>query len=128
MIPNLKIEMSSDLLTRLLILAKQQTGSFAPGCKFNVESTDLLLPLRPIAVGGDRRAERGLRPGRTREDRCDRMMDEQGAEVGCRASSIYIKNSEKEFSLLCLFLAPNNLCRGFPIHLERPLGSGAGNP
>lgn len=28
LIPNLKIEMSSDLLTRLLILAKQQTGCF----------------------------------------------------------------------------------------------------
>jgi hypothetical protein len=26
-----------------MILAKQ-TGCFAPGCKFNVESTDVLLP------------------------------------------------------------------------------------
>ncbi len=32
----------------VLILAKQ-TGCFAPGCKFNVESTDVLLPFRPMA-------------------------------------------------------------------------------
>jgi hypothetical protein len=30
-----------------MILAKQ-TGCFAPGCKFNVESTDVLLPLSAI--------------------------------------------------------------------------------
>ncbi len=33
---------------REFILAKQ-TGGFAPGCKFNVESTDVLLPFRPVA-------------------------------------------------------------------------------
>lgn len=26
-----------------------QTGSFAPGCKFNVPSTDVLLSFRPLA-------------------------------------------------------------------------------
>jgi hypothetical protein len=30
------------------ILAKH-TGGVAPGCKFNVESTDVLLPFRPVA-------------------------------------------------------------------------------
>jgi hypothetical protein len=30
-----------------MILAKQ-TGFFAPGCKFNVESTNVLLPLAAI--------------------------------------------------------------------------------
>jgi hypothetical protein len=31
-----------------MILAKQ-TGCFAPGCKFNVESIDVLLLFRPVA-------------------------------------------------------------------------------
>jgi hypothetical protein len=36
------------MIFKPLILAKQ-TGYFAPGCKFNVESTDVLSPFRPVA-------------------------------------------------------------------------------
>jgi hypothetical protein len=43
------ITYKSDMMqSKFLILAKQ-TGCFAPGCKFNVESTDVLLPFRPVA-------------------------------------------------------------------------------
>jgi hypothetical protein len=45
---NIMMKISCPVSNFFMILARQ-TGCFAPGCKFNVGSTDVLLSFRPMA-------------------------------------------------------------------------------